>query len=137
MKMYRKHVSPAAGRNPVARAVAQKAMRGAVLDQKIKLYLTDEGESCTDFCSVLGMTLSVMIYAAQLDPRVKPDDLQVRIVRGGLSACSQMAEADSFSRVNIPAVERALDTAVDLNARLSPDAVNGAWAVLTRQGFNL
>ena len=135
--MYQKHVYANVGRNPVARAVAQRALRAAILDQKIKLHFTDEGAECADFCAVIGMTLSVMVYAAQLDKKIKPDDLRVRILRGGLSACSQMADADAFNRINIPAVERAMDAAVELNAKLNPDAVNRAWAALVKQGFTL
>jgi len=135
--MYHKHVYVNVGRNPVARAVAQRALRAAILDQKIKLHFTDEGAPCADFCAVIGMTLSVMVYAAQLDKKIKPDDLRVRILRGGLSACSQMADADVFNRINIPAVERAMDAAVELNAKLNPEAVNGAWAALMKQGFTL
>lgn len=135
--MYHKHVYANVGRNPIARAVAQRALRAAILDQKIKLHFTDEGAACADFCAVIGMTLSVMVYAAQLDKKIKPDDLRVRIVRGGLSACSQMADADAFNRINIPAVERAMDAAVELNSKLNPDAVNGAWAVIVKQGFTL
>lgn len=135
--MYHHRVGASVGRNPVTRAVAQKALRVSILDQQIKLHLTDEGASCTDFCAVIGMTLSVMVYAAQLDRKIKPDDLRVRIVRGGLSACSQMADADRFSRQNIPSVERALEAAVELNSEMSSDSVNSAWHSLAKQGFKL
>lgn len=135
--MYHKHVSANVGRNPIARAVAQQALRKAALDQKIKLHLTDDGAPCVDFCAVIGMTLSVVVYAAQLDKTISPNDLRVRITRGGLSACSQMADANAFNRANIPAIERAMDAAIELNMKLNPDSVNKAWAALVKQGFTL
>jgi hypothetical protein len=135
--MYNKRVSPMTGRNPIARAVAQKALRDAVLDQKIKLHFTDEDAPCTDFCAVIGMTLSIVVYASKLDKKVSPDEWRVKVVRGGLSACSQMADTDRFKRANIPAIEHALDSAAELNNLLSPDAMNTAFHAVTKHGFVL
>ena len=135
--MYVRKVSANTARNPVARAVAQKALRSAVLDQKLKLHFTAENEPCANFCVAIGATLSTMVYASMLDKKIKPDDLNVRIVRGGLSACSQMADADAFKRINIPAIERALDAAVELNSKLSPDSVSRALGVMLKSGVSL
>lgn len=135
--MYIRKVNANTARNPVARAVAQKALRSAVLDQKLKLHFTEENEPCANFCAAIGVTLSAMIYASMLDKKIKPDDLNVRIVRGGLSACSQMADADSFKRINIAAVERALDAAVELNSILHPDSVSRALNAMMKAGVRL
>lgn len=130
--LYQKTVSRNVGVNRVARAVAQSKLKSSVLDQKIMLYLTEDGEECLDICTGVGLTLSILGYAAELDKKVKKDDLQVRILRGGLSALSQMSEVNSFNRDNLVSIDKALDAAVDLNARLSPDAVNQSWLKHTK-----
>lgn len=120
-------VSLHAAKNPVARAFAQKGLRADMVDQKIKLYLTEDGEPCADFCSGIGLTLSAMIRAAELDRRVGKDHLLTRIARGGASACEQMVKSNSFDRSNLVSLDRALDAIVDLNMRLSAEAVNQGW----------
>jgi hypothetical protein len=132
--LYQKTVTRNMGVNRIARAVAQSKLKSSVLDQKIMLYMTDDGDECLDICTGVGMTLSILGYAAELDQKVKKDDLQVRILRGGLSALSQMSETNRFDRDNLVSIDKALDAAVDLNARLSPDAVNQAWLRLTKVG---
>jgi hypothetical protein len=114
-------------KNPVARAFAQKGLRSDIVDQKIKLYLTEDGEPCADFCAGIGLTLSAMIRAAELDRRVGKDHLLTRIARGGASACEQMVKTDSFDRTNLVSLDKALDAIVDLNLRLSAEAVNQGW----------
>jgi hypothetical protein len=114
-------------KNPVARAFAQKSLRSDMIDQKIKLYMTDDGEPCADFCAGIGLTLSAMIRAAELDRKVGKDHLLTRIARGGASACEQMVKSDSFDRDNLISLDKALDAIVDLNMRLSAEAVNQGW----------
>lgn len=114
-------------KNPVARAFAQKSLRSDMIDQKIKLYLTEDGEPCADFCAGIGLTLSAMIRAAELDRKVGKDHLLTRIARGGASACEQMVKSDSFDRDNLISLDKALDAIVDLNLRLSAEAVNQGW----------
>lgn len=123
-----RHVTVHAAKNPIARAVAQKHLRATTVDQKIKLYMTEDGEPCADFCAGLGLTLSAMIRAAELDRKVGKDHLLARIARGGASACEQMVKTNSFDRTNLTSLDRALDAVVDLNSILSAESVNRAWA---------
>ena len=116
-----------AAKNPIARAVAQKHLRAVTVDQKIKLYMTEDGEPCAEFCAGLGLTLSAMIRAAELDRKVGKDHLLTRIARGGASACEQMVKSNSFDRSNLTSLDRALDAVVDLNSILSAESVNRAW----------
>lgn len=129
--IYQKTVTRNAGVNRVARAITQSKLKSSVLDQKIMLYLTEDGEECIDICVGVGMTLSILGYASELDKKIAKDDLQVRILRGGLSALAQMSDTNRFDRDNLVSIDKALDAAVDLNARLNPDAVNVAWLKIT------
>lgn len=127
MKLVPKKVRKNVGMNPVARAVARAKLRQALLDQKIQLYLLEEGAPCAVVCFMISQMLSVMIEAAQLDKSVGTDNPEVRVMRGAVSACEQMIEKDKFARINLVALEQGLEAAYALNMRLDPAAFNRAW----------
>lgn len=127
MKLVPKKVSKNTGMNPVARAIARAALQQALRDQKIQLYMLDEGAPCAGICVIIAQMLSALIEAAELDKSVGTDSVDVRVMRGAISACEQMSETDRFSRINIVALEQGLDAAYALNARVSPEAFNKAW----------
>ncbi len=113
--------------NPVARAVARAKLKQALLDQKIQLYLLEDGAACAGICFMIAQMLSALIEAAELDKRVGTDNVDVRVIRGAISACEQMIETDRFVRMNIVALEQGLDAAYALHARVFPEAFNKAW----------
>lgn len=127
MKLVPKKVNKQTGMNPVARAIARNALRKAIVDQKIQLYLLEEGASCASICIMIAQMLSALIEAAALDKTVGTDNADVRVMRGAISACEQMIETDRFARINIVALEKGLDAAYALNSRVSPHAFNQAW----------
>ncbi len=122
-----KKVNKQAGMNPVARAIARNILQQAVVDQKIQLYLLEDGAACAGICFMIAQMLSALIEAAELDKRVGTDNVDVRVIRGAISACEQMIETDRFVRMNIVALEQGLDAAYALHARVSPEAFNKAW----------
>jgi hypothetical protein len=127
MKLVPKKVNKQAGTNPVARAIARNILRQAIVDQKIQLYLLEDGAPCAEICFMIAQMLSVLIEAAALDKTVGTDHADVRVMRGAISACDQMIQTDRFSRMNIVALEKGLDAAYAMNARVSPHAFNRAW----------
>jgi hypothetical protein len=127
MKLVPKKVRSATGMNPVARAVAQNILRQAIVDQKIQLYLMQDGDPCADTCFMIAQMLSVLIEAAMLDKTVGADHADVRVMRGTISACDQMIKTDRFSRINIVSLEKGLDAAYAMNSRVSPRTFNKVW----------
>jgi hypothetical protein len=125
--MYHKRVNKNTAHNPVARAVARKILEESITDHKIKLYLSKKGDKCADECIAIGTAMSVLAFAAEMDERIGADDPMVRVVRGAISACHQMAEADSYDPVNTVAIDRGLDAAFELNRILKPELVTKAW----------
>lgn len=123
-----KKVSKSAGTNPVARAIARNILRQAIVDQKIQLYMLEDGAPCAGICVMIAQMLSVLIEAAAIDKTVGTDNADVRVMRGAISACEQMIETDRFARINIVALEKGLDAAYAMNARVSPHAFNKAWS---------
>ena len=97
--MYHRKVSNRnVANNPVARAIAKQALSKALRDQKIKLYMMDDGESCADICEGIGMTLGVIGYASELAGL--GDTPENKILRGGLSACTQLLKADKWDKTH-------------------------------------
>jgi hypothetical protein len=127
MKLVPKKVSKNAGMNPVARAVARAALKQAIIDQKIQLYLLEEGAPCANECTMIAQMLSALTEAAELDKTIGTGDVDVRIMRGAVSACEQMIAANRFSRINITALDKGLDAAFAVNMRVAPEAFTRAW----------
>jgi hypothetical protein len=127
--MYHRKVSNRnVGNNPVARAVAKQALAKALRDQKIRLYLMDEGEACAEMCEGVGMTLAVVGYASELAGLGETP--QNKVLRGGLSACQQMLHSGKWVKLNTVAVVNALDAAEALNHQIKADYINKAWHAL-------
>lgn len=129
--MYRKHISNrSVATNPVAQAIARTKLKHAIRNQKIRMYLMDEGELCEDICTGVGMTLALIGYAAELDGLV--DSLDHKVLRGGLSACQQMVKTGRWEKINTVAIVQALDAAEALRTRIKPDSINRAWHELSK-----
>lgn len=124
--MYIKVVSKAVATNPIARAVARQKLRHKIVDQKIALYLMEEGDDCGELLEGLGTTLAIIGMAAEMEPKILPDDKRLRILRGGLSACQQLIKSGKFEKGQIISICRALDEAEGLNVWISPAAIQKA-----------
>lgn len=129
--MYYHKVRKTTAQNPIARAVAQAKLRSVLTDNKIHLYLLGKGDSCADKMEAIGYALSVIGYAAELDPAIGHDDVRVRVLRGGLSACQQMLLSDSYDPLNTVSIDKALDAAEELNRKVKPQYANQALAELS------
>lgn len=130
--MYHKRVNRNTAKNPIARAVARKILEESITDHKIKLYLSQKGDKCADECIAIGTAMSVLAYAGEMDSKIGADDPRVRVVRGAISACHQMAEADSYDPANTVALDRGLDAAFELNRILKPELVTKSWNLLQK-----
>lgn len=126
-----KRVKRETGMNPVARAIARENLRAAILDQKLQLYLLGEGAECVNICTPVLMIFKALTAAAAEDPAVGADAYEVRILRGGISACEQMITDNCYRQINTTTLDIALDCAAELNRRVRPELFNRAWNALT------
>ena len=118
--------------NPVSQAVASSNLRSAILSQKLRIYTQEQGEPCEELMVGIAMTLSLICYAAELDPKVGRDSFEIRVARGGLSACEQMAKANSWDGLHARAISEALDNAEILNRRIEARHILRALSRLTQ-----
>jgi hypothetical protein len=79
----------------------------------------------------IAMTLSLICYAAELDPKIDKSRVELRIARGGLSACEQMAKANSWDGLHARSITEALDNAEILNRQIETKYVLKALSRLT------
>ena len=79
-----KRVNKQVGLNPVARAVARENLKKTVLDQKIQLYMLQDGAPCNDIVIPMMLVLTAFVLAAEHDRAVGPDVREVRILRGAI-----------------------------------------------------
>jgi hypothetical protein len=126
-KLAPKRVKKQVGLNPIAQAVARENMRKTILDQKIQLYTTQEGESCVEFCVPMFTLFLALLKTAKVDPKVGTDNYEVKIMRGTLSALEQMIADNSYRRINIVSLETGLDCAQALIAKINPVLFNQEW----------
>ena len=115
-----KYVNRNTAMNPVARAVAQKKLADDLTTRKIRLYMMQDGEPCADLLENLAVMLATIGVASELDPDVGGEDVGVRILRGGMSACQAMIKTDKWDSLQAVPIERALDEAQLLNKRVHP-----------------
>ena len=127
-----KYVNRNTAMNPVARAVAQKKLANELLDRKLKLYMMQDGESCYVLLESLAMMLATIGVASELDPDIGGDDVGVRILRGGMSACQALINTDKWDSTQAVSIERALEEAEALNKRVHPKFIAQANAMQTQ-----
>lgn len=126
-----KYVSKNTALNPVARAMAQKKLADDLTTRKIRLYMMQDGEPCADLLEELAVMLATIGVASELDPDVGGDDVGVRILRGGMSACQALINTDKWDSAQAVAIERALEEAEALNKRVHPKYIAQANAMQT------
>lgn len=133
MKKARLVRDPKLFNNPIARAVAQDKLRKILVSEKLKLYFRENGEDCSDFIEGFGMTLAVVGMAAEMDPAFGPEHLDVRILRGGLSAVESLAKTCKYDKAQTVALDRALIAAETLNAKVKSDFIIRSYLALIQK----
>lgn len=115
--------------NPIAQAVARQRLRSSVLDMKIALLMLTRGEPCADLLIGLAAIMQAMQIALQAE---KLEGLEVNILKGGLNACLQQVQANFYDPDQTVAITAGLDACLTLVGRVKPQAINDAWASLTK-----
>tara|TARA_R110000868_G_scaffold96010_6_gene264127 strand:+ start:2263 stop:2652 length:390 start_codon:yes stop_codon:yes gene_type:complete len=114
-------------RNPFAREVARGELAKELVKHKIALYMMEDGEECNERIEGLGLTLSIIGTAANIDPKILPHDHRLKILRGGLGACQQIINAGTYDTNQTVAICQALDQAVLLNKSISAASLQKAF----------
>lgn len=133
--VYIRSVPKNVATNPIARAVARQKLRHKLVDQKIALYLMNDGDDCVELLEGLGTTLAIIGMAAEMEPKIQPDDQRLRILRGGLSACQQLIKSGKFDKSQTVSICRALDEAEGLNVWISAASIQKAIEICQGQSL--
>lgn len=81
-------VSPLVAMNPVARALARQRLQKSMVDIKIKLYMTDDGEQIQSVVQEISRLIVVTMLACKID-RVKD---HIQLMDEALKALCTIAE---------------------------------------------
>lgn len=106
------------GPNKVGQAIARAKLAKAILSFKLMLYTREAGSTTHDWLDGAVLMMATLAAAAEADPNIGFDDVGVRVMRGGLSACSSALMANKWDPILAVAVERALEEAEAINNRV-------------------
>lgn len=116
--------------SPVSKAIARANLQRATLDQRLQLFLLEDGEPCAVEMGVMSRVIRAMLAGVAAHPEYGPDSVEARKLRGADSACRQMLSVNRFDKTNVVALDQALQLMVELSGRLDPDVVLSAWDVV-------
>jgi hypothetical protein len=111
--------------------MAQKKLADDLTTRKIKLYMMQDGEPCAAPLEELALMLATIGVASEMDPDIGGEDVGVRILRGGMSACQALIKTDKWDSTQVVPIERALDEAQVLNRRVQPVYIARANSIRT------
>jgi hypothetical protein len=95
----------------------------------------NDGDDCVELLEGLGTTLAIIGMAAEMEPKIQPDDQRLRILRGGLSACQQLIKSGKFDKSQTVSICRALDEAEGLNVWISAASIQKAIEICQGQSL--
>jgi hypothetical protein len=124
MKIPIRKVSKHAGKNLVGQALAKQALAKALVDQKIALYMLENGEPCAEMLSGIAGTLQIIQIACQIDSLV---GLSVSQLKGALNAAIALTLSNSYDSTQTAAIVQGLVCAEELIYKVKPASVNIAW----------
>jgi len=131
---------PNLAKNPVAKAVTQDMLRKALRDQKIALYLTATGDECSELMSSAGTTLAFIGFAFEWQHRHDSEDErntpELRVLRGGLSACDQLLTSGKYDAAYTVAIANALDAGEKLMRKIERESIVRTWELLFTKKTN-
>lgn len=92
-----------------------------VREQKILLYVIDDGASCVAELTGVAFVLQTVLTAAQ-SQKMRQSPMLTR-VKVALNTCLTMAVEDTYIRANAPVLCTALDEALQIARLLSPTSI--------------
>jgi hypothetical protein len=93
--------------------------------------MMQDGEPCAAPLEELALMLATIGVASEMDPDIGGEDVGVRILRGGMSACQALIKTDKWDSAQAVPIERALDEAQVLNRRVHPVYIARANSIRT------
>lgn len=101
--------------SPAAKAIAKANLTQLLTHIKLHLYTMEAGQPCSALLHDVGYVLAILGMASEKDPAVGPHDPRARVLRGALSAISQLLETDRWDLQAAVPIETGLLKAEELN----------------------
>jgi redox-sensitive bicupin YhaK (pirin superfamily) len=128
-------VSRNVGLNPIAQAVFRDKFRKQMIASKIRVLSMQPGEPCIELLEEITFVLAVVGKAYEIErlttPVSNPEAIAAfGIVRGGISAATQLAKHDKWEILQTVAMVKALEAAENLLLGLHPINISKATILL-------
>lgn len=128
---FRVITQPNVARNPVSKAVARVKLDRQLRSIKLRAFSMADGDDCSALITEIHLMLAVVAMAGAMDPKVGQHDSGVRIIRGGLSACEQMARTKRWASINAVSIEMSVNAAEEIGRSVGSGYLVAAWTKLT------
>lgn len=93
------------------------------MDQKIAVFMLQDGEECAELLMGLAQTMTIVLEACHIDKITGAD---VSVLKGGLNACFQMVLANKYEKLQTVAIVAGLDKALLLANKPKPESMDKA-----------
>jgi hypothetical protein len=94
------------------------------LDQRIRVYLLDEGEACADFIENLAVKFAIIGQAAELDPGILKTDYRLLDLRASIPVLQALIYSDRWQVQNTRQLDTTIESAVLLRNSVKPFCIN-------------
>lgn len=134
-------VSRNVGLNPIAQAVFRREFQSQMIARKVRVLSIPHGEPCIEALEDVAFTLAVVGEAYEIqgleEPTTNPEAVSAyNIIRGGLSAATQLAATNKWDVMQATAIVRALEAAENLLLGIRPINISKATILLTSPDRN-
>lgn len=94
------------------------------LDQRIRVYLLEEHESCAEFVETLAVKFVIVGQSAELDPAIVKTDYRLLSIRESIPTLQELIYSDDWSLKNTKQLDAAIENAVLLSKSIAPFWLN-------------
>ena len=129
VKLSPQRVSRQVAMNPIARAVAKQKLLKSMVDVKIKLYMTEEGEAIQHILQEISRLVVVTLLACKIDEV----DEHLEVMDQALRKLCEMSETGfKWRKDDSSIVDDAMDAVILVTPKLSPLAIQQATIEIAR-----
>ena len=94
------------------------------LEQRIRVYMLEEGEACADFIENTAVKFAIIGQAAELDPSILKTDYRLLELRKSIPVLQNLIYSDRWETKNVAQLDKAIDYAVLLRNSVRPFCIN-------------
>jgi hypothetical protein len=117
-------------RNPIARAIAADKLKKAMLNQRIELFMMEEGQDAR--AQVIPIANSIFVLAAAYDMMEWHDKVEYRKIRSAMNVLTECSERKfKWRTIDTVTIDNAISICVDNWRKIPPSVLYEAIQHIT------